>query len=104
MKFQPIKMHTDFTTRLAGKVALLTGASRAIGVAMAKRLDAWLAACASPPSAGFMPVGLRPGWTWSIGMPPAPSPGARALVNPADAPLARALLDAPPENTLKGKR
>src|SRR5271165_2429706 len=61
MKFQPIKMHTDFTTKLGGKAAQLTDGARALGTAVIKRLDAWLLAWAHPPPAGFMSVYLLAG-------------------------------------------
>jgi len=96
MKFQPIKMHTDFTTKLGGKTAQLTDGARALGTAVIKRLDAWLLAWAHPPPAGFMSVYLWPGWMGLTVMPPAPSAGTRPLLDPAATPLVRAHPEEPP--------
>jgi hypothetical protein len=95
-------MLTDFTNKLAGEAARLTDVARALGAAMAKRLDAWLRAGANPPPAGFTPVSLRPGWTCLTAMPPAPSAGASPLLNPAAAPLVRAYPD-PPAKAGRGR-
>ena len=96
MKFQPIRMHTDFTTKLAGKAAQLTDGARALGTAVIKRLDAWLLAWAQPPPAGFISVYPRPGWMGLAAMPPAPSAATRPLLDPAAAPLVRAYPEEPP--------
>jgi len=55
-------MHADFTNQRAGKATRLTDGAHALGTAIAKRVGAWLLAWAGPVPAGFMPVGLRPGW------------------------------------------
>ena len=91
-------MHADFTNPRAGKAARLTDGARALGAAIAKRLDAWLLAWAQAVPSGFMPVGVRPGWMgWTV-LPPAPAPraGAKPSLNPAAASLARAYPDEPP--------
>jgi hypothetical protein len=90
-------MHADFTNPRAGKAARLTGGARALGTAIAKRVDAWLLAWAHAVPSGFMPVGLRPGWMgWTV-PPPAPAPGAggRPLLHPAAVPLVRACPEEP---------
>jgi hypothetical protein len=91
-------MHADFTNPRAGKAARLTGGARALGTALAKRLDAWLGAWAHAAPSGFLPVGLRPGGMgWTVLPPaPAPSPGARPLLHPAAVPLVRACPEGPP--------
>jgi hypothetical protein len=90
-------MHADFTKQRAGIAARLTDGARALGTAIAKRVGAWLLACAHPVPAGFMPVCLRPGWMgWTV-MPPAPasSAGAKPLLNSAAAFLVPAYPDEP---------
>lgn len=91
-------MHADFTNQRAGKAARLIDGARALGTAIAKRVDAWLLALAHPAPAGFMSVCFRPGWMgWTV-LPPAPAPsaGAKPLLNPAAASLVRAYGDEPP--------
>jgi hypothetical protein len=91
-------MHADFTNQRAGKAARLTDGARALGTAIAKRVDAWLLAWVHPVPAGLMPVCLRQGWMgWTV-LPPAPAPsaGAKPLLNPAAASLVRAYPDEPP--------
>ena len=101
-------MHADFTNPRASQAARLTGGARALGAAIAKRLDAWLLAWAQAVPSGFMPVGFRPGWMgWTV-LPPAPAPRAGAkplLLNPAAASLARAYPDEPPaKHRTSGRR
>ena len=91
-------MHADFTNQRAGKAVRLTGGARALGTAIAKRVDAWLLAWAHAVPSCFTPVYLRPGWMgWTV-LPPAPAPsaGAKPLLNPAAASLVRAYPDEPP--------
>jgi hypothetical protein len=91
-------MHADFTNQRAGKATRLTDRARALGTAIAKRVDAWLLASAHPVPAGLMPVCLRPGWMgWTVLAPaPAPGAGAKPLLNPTAASLVRASSDEPP--------
>ena len=99
-------MHADFTNQRAGKATRLTDGAHALGTAIAKRVGAWLLAWAGPVPAGFMPVGLRPGWMgWTV-LPhaPAPSAGAKPLLNPAAASLVRAYSDEPPARHLTSGR
>ena len=98
-------MHADFTNQRKGKAARLTDGTRALGTAIAKMggrlvawVDAWLLALAHPVPAVLMPVCLRSGWMgWTV-LPPAPAPsaGAKPLLNPAAASLVRPYPDEPP--------
>lgn len=88
-------MLTDFTNKQASKAARLTEVARALGAAIAKRLDAWLLTWANLLPAGFTPLSLRPGWTCFC--LPRPAAGASPLLNPAATPLVSAYLDPPPK-------